>query len=326
MHASWAQHVKKGLIYNTLKDKYISPKGFTPWNDVVLPFALAGDSEILDYAISTGVVKNKIPVIDCAHGANIAGMLDAPAVYIEPALAEAVLHTDVNAMERPKTVLPAFFICLPCGFLHDDEGEEITSLLVVEHHTFVVATAKFARLSEEKQDEMYQQAKEADKLGNLRIYAINKKGSVLVEITSWSEATVVDDIHLDSLDYPELDIDPTTTSAFIDTITKMRRVVKNVLLIYNYQKNLVENVVVTTGKGFTSRSSSKARPCLPTTLLGKNFLTRETRSPQSGNKTGVRVRPHWRKGHWHTVLTGAGRKERRLRWFQPVYVNPTVDT
>ena len=30
--------------------------------------------------------------------------------------------------------------------------------------------------------------------------------------------------------------------------------------------------------------------------------------------------PHWRRGHWHTVLHGEKRQNRRMQWFQPVYV------
>ncbi|MFM7287560.1 MAG: hypothetical protein ACKO02_12220 [Cyanobium sp.] len=31
-------------------------------------------------------------------------------------------------------------------------------------------------------------------------------------------------------------------------------------------------------------------------------------------------RPHWRRGHWHTVLHGEKRQSRRMQWFHPVYV------
>jgi hypothetical protein len=137
MHASWSQHVKKGKIYNVLSDKYVSPKNFTPWNDTVLSFATAGDPKILNWAAEQAGPEPVSAFINCGHAANIAGALDAPAVYVERALTEAVLYTDVSAMERPHTVLPAFFICLPCGLLYDDEGLNITSLLVVENCAFI---------------------------------------------------------------------------------------------------------------------------------------------------------------------------------------------
>jgi hypothetical protein len=323
MHASWSQHVKKGKIYNVLSDKYVSPKDFTPWNNIVLPFATAGDPKVLKSVVEQGDSTDLKAVINCGHAADIAGALDAPAVYVERALAEAVLHTDVSAMERPHTVLPVFFICLPCGLLYDDEGLNITSLLVVENLAFIEMSATFNRISKERKDTLYEDAKEAGHLRHLRIFAVNNMGSVITTDTGWDEDTIVSDVNVDNIQHngPELRKD-----VFLAVLTKMRRVVKNIILIYNYQRDLVEHVTVTTGRGFSLRPKSKTRSPLPTAVLGRNFLAKKTRTSVISAKTGIRLRPHWRKGHWHTVLTGAGRKERKLRWFQPVYVNPTLDT
>ena len=323
MHSSWSQHVKKGKIYNALSNKYVSPKDFTPWNDIILSFAAAGDTKVFNAVVEQADSKDLTAAINCGHAANIAGALDAPAVYVERALAEAVLHTDVSAMERPHTVLPVFFICLPCGLLYDDEGLSITSLLVVENLAFIEMVATFHRESKEQKDELYESAKKTGHLRNLRIFAINKKGSVIETDTSWDEDTIVSDLDTSRIQHSGQQLNK---DMFLVTLTKMRRVVKNVILIYNYQRDLVEHVTVTSGKGFSLRPQSKTRSPLPTTLLGKGFLTKKTRTAVIGTKTGMRRRSHWRKGHWHTVLTGAGRKERKLRWFQPVYVNPTLDT
>ena len=40
----------------------------------------------------------------------------------------------------------------------------------------------------------------------------------------------------------------------------------------------------------------------------------------SGGGSGTPRRPHWRRGHWHTVLHGEKRQSRRMQWFQTVYV------
>ena len=34
----------------------------------------------------------------------------------------------------------------------------------------------------------------------------------------------------------------------------------------------------------------------------------------------LRLAPCWRRGLWHTVLHGEKRQNRRMQWFQPVYV------
>lgn len=323
MHSYWVKKAKQGKIYKALSNKYVSPKGFTPWNDTAFLFSLAGDVEAVNFISKGENIKDVAAMIDCAHAANIAGAFDAPAVYVEPSLAEAVLYTDVNAMERPHTVLPVFFICLPCGFLYDEDGVEITSILVVENFTFLAASAALSNMPEDRKKKVFTAAKEAGQLRDLRIFTVNTGGAITTASTGWDEATVVDDAQLDTINYP---VPGGNIKAFMSVLTKIRRVVKNVILIYNYQKDLVEEVVVSKGTGFGKHRSSKPRVSLPTTVLGRNFLTMRTRTSLATKKSEIRVRPHWRKGHWHTVLTGAGRKERRLRWFQPVYVNPTLDT
>ena len=37
-------------------------------------------------------------------------------------------------------------------------------------------------------------------------------------------------------------------------------------------------------------------------------------------KTGKPKKSHWRRGHWHTILQGPKRQQRKMKWFQPVYV------
>ena len=62
-----------------------------------------------------------------------------------------------------------------------------------------------------------------------------------------------------------------------------------------------------------------------TVWIGKDFrLDRTPRAPSEGTAAGgtssASRRPHWRRGHWHTVLHGEKRLNRRMQWFQPVYV------
>ncbi|MHB8252193.1 MAG: hypothetical protein ACYDEV_00480 [Acidiferrobacter sp.] len=54
----------------------------------------------------------------------------------------------------------------------------------------------------------------------------------------------------------------------------------------------------------------------------------DDRSPPSpphvdSTETKRGVRGHWRRGHFHTVLHGEGRRERRLAWFRPTLVAGT---
>jgi hypothetical protein len=47
--------------------------------------------------------------------------------------------------------------------------------------------------------------------------------------------------------------------------------------------------------------------------------TAPSEGTRAENSSGSR-RPHWRRGHRHTVLHGEKRQQRRMQWFQPVYV------
>jgi hypothetical protein len=326
MSTSLLEYIKKGKLYRRFSDKYVSPKGFMPWNKIVVAFAAIGDIKLLEQVNARQRGQNMQPMSDCAYGTYMAAALDAPAIYVERNLAEATLHTDVSAMERPNKVLPAFFICLPRGLLYDDDGLEISSLLVVENASFLVAGSKLSGMPKELADKLWDDAKDTGQLGDLRIFAVNEFGAVITAPTSWGTSTTVETEYLSDMDYPALKDDEQKQRDFLVTLSKIRRVVKNVILIYNYQKNLVSEVSVSVGTGFYKKRLDKTRSPLPTTLLGQNFLIRHTRTVSAGKDTKTHKRPHWRKGHWHTVLTGAGRKERRLRWFQPVYVNLTLDT
>ena len=45
-----------------------------------------------------------------------------------------------------------------------------------------------------------------------------------------------------------------------------------------------------------------------------------SRASPAGSSSGTTSQPHWRRGHWHTVLHGEKRQSRLMQWFQPVYV------
>jgi hypothetical protein len=87
---------------------------------------------------------------------------------------------------------------------------------------------------------------------------------------------------------------------------------------------------VRSGKGFAGAADPEGTvsPQGPV-WIGKDFrLDRTPRAATPGSPTGsggsgISRRPHWRRGHWHTVLHGEKRQSRRMQWFQPVYVGLT---
>ena len=62
------------------------------------------------------------------------------------------------------------------------------------------------------------------------------------------------------------------------------------------------------------------------TWIGKEFSERVIKlRPKTDmlevKEAGIPRRPHWRRGHWHTVCQGFKRKQRKLKWFRPCYVS-----
>ena len=77
-------------------------------------------------------------------------------------------------------------------------------------------------------------------------------------------------------------------------------------------------------KPYLSEESTEYKPV---TWLGSDYIRRIVYLDKNDNdpiEIGKRrsPRPHWRKGHWHTVLQSPGRKQKRLKWFRPCYVQP----
>jgi hypothetical protein len=311
--------LKTSPLYAVFADKYIAPKNYEPWNVIASQYSVCGDRRLLSQMPGG---RDTQPIIDTAIAANVAADLDSPAIYLDPNLAEAVLHTDVTAMDTPKLVLPSFFICLPKNLLYDDEGIEINSLLVTVNSTYVQRGTDLSHLNKEEKIEHIRKLFKLGDWNGLRVSAITSVNHVITVNQGWQEDTAqctVDSPHTS---------DNFSKTNFNAVCVSIMRVVKNVILLYNYQKDLIHTVnVQTEARGFAVKERKRLRSPLPVTLLGKDFLARkEIQAAAPSTKTGIKVRPHWRKGHWHTVLTGEGRVNRKLRWFQPVYVNLALDT
>jgi hypothetical protein len=114
------------------------------------------------------------------------------------------------------------------------------------------------------------------------------------------------------------------------TNQRMEGLAINALLVQLYQPELLSTgpaAKVRSGKGFAAGGDpiSAVSPQGPV-WIGKDFrLDRTPRAaasvpPAGSSGSNTARRPHWRRGHWHTVLHGEKRQSRRMQWFQPVYV------
>lgn len=328
MHKDFEKIARASRVFKKLAGKYISPKGYHTWDTMLLPHALWGDLDMLQ-GVQTLNIPNFYPehFLEAGLGAHLSAALDAPAVYLSAPLTEALLHTDVGAMQPPESVLPCFYICLPRNMLHDDEGVEITCLLVAENAMFSpLALAWMQGDSAIKYQMLDEQVKNGD-INNIKIFAFNAHSDVICVTRSWNESTAPKE-DASPIQYSfsdEIDFDD---DDFRSMSAKICRIVKNVVLIYNYKRELVTTVNVSPpASGFSVKKEVSCRKHLPTTILGKDFLSSKCyHKTESNGHTDMTKKPHWRKGHWHTVLHGPGKKERKLHWFQPVYVNAGLDT
>ena len=114
------------------------------------------------------------------------------------------------------------------------------------------------------------------------------------------------------------------------TNQRMEGLAINVLLVQLYQPELLTTgpaARVPSGKGFSAGSADDSGAVTPQgpVWIGEDIrLDRTPRAPSEGAASGTSSsasrRPHWRRGHWHTLLHGEKRQSRRMQWFQPVYV------
>ena len=56
--------------------------------------------------------------------------------------------------------------------------------------------------------------------------------------------------------------------------------------------------------------------------LGEYFTTRVVESKTNGSEPQgcSPKKSHWRRGHWHTILQGPGRKQKTMKWFKPTFI------
>lgn len=82
--------------------------------------------------------------------------------------------------------------------------------------------------------------------------------------------------------------------------------------------------IATAKKGF---SAVKVKTAPKVHWLGETFTNRVVyESPEGENAgghstaKGAPKKSHWRRGHWHTVRQGPGRKQTQVKWFRPAFI------
>ena len=222
---------------------------------------------------------------------------DSPAYYLKDDLCNSLIHTNIDNLElteNPNIVNPSFFL------LNSNKVNEI-KYSFIECHKWNNKEAKDMLINPKMKFDVYVNfVIEPDKI---HYYAFN-----------WNNLKSVKFIQLPVAD---------------ELIKEHFQTVVNLILLMNQQPDIITeeyipSKIVPLQKKYKVQSDIKPRAIC---WVGKDFTTRVVKlKPKqdedilavAGNKR--KLRPHWRRGHWHTVLKGAKRKERKMRWYQPVFV------
>ena len=222
---------------------------------------------------------------------------DSPAYYLKDDLCNSLIHTNINNLElteNPNIVNPSFFL------LNSNKVNEI-KYSFIECHKWNNKDAKDMLINPKMKFDVY--VNFVIEPNKIHYYAFN-----------WNNLKSVKFIQLPVAD---------------ELIKEHFQTVVNLILLMNQQPDIITeeyipSKIVPLQKKYKVQSDIKPRAIC---WVGKDFTTRVVKlKPKqdedllvvAGNKR--KLRPHWRRGHWHTVLKGAKRKERKMRWYQPVFV------
>mgnify|MGYP003134349114 FL=1 len=296
----------KQKIFKEKQHHYSAPLEFTSWR------------QILGHLVSLDTVFYKVMEIGntCDKEASIAGSYvlhqDSPVRNISRNLGKAFLKTSTRGIIKPPIAFEHFIINLPKGLLFDELNQPLNALLVMTGECFIKACLyRKVKLTMVNSD-----GKHFYGFDGLWIIGLCKDGNVFIDTTKWGnmghEKNKSDLI-------PNCGIDPIYKSEADAVASNMRKIAVHSLLTMAYKPELLsESKPISSGHGFREFGKHKARNNV---WIGKEFISKTRKRSQSDNREGAPVTSHWRRGHWHTYLTGKKREKHSLKWIEPIHVN-----
>jgi hypothetical protein len=286
-------------------NKYKLPQNYHQWKKMLEQLKLGVTSTVTNLikegdAYKDRIMDNMETSFDrCGFLATRILLEDLPPICLSESIVESFLKTEVAEMPTPEYPLPGFIFQIPSQCLKSISSVvNVYSLLVLPRKNSPVLD--IVGLSDQRYIEMG---------------------------CSWDiSLKALDEINLmTNLNEPDMlekkapkDID----QAIMDSMTNVERIVKNAILAYTYEKKYITEPTeseLSFSKGFKSNDTIRY---MPFRWLGKDFKqTDKKHICNEASDERMKVRSHWRKGHWHIVCTGTKRKERQVRWFKPVFVN-----
>ena len=291
---------------------YKSPLGYLDWKTQLKICCMNLAQDVLDCAASSKDILDYLIITNC-----IAALKEkAPARYISKELCEAFINTSLPDLgAEVASIFPVLHIFLPRGCLLDWEGEEVVSLIL--QSTVLRPEGEEVELAREKRDA----TAASQMLGGKPVlfppgaFNIPKIDIVAVTATGLT-ATVFLPGEVSSFNKSGSLYEPDLLKS---TFQAIERIAVNSLMAHLYEPELItvdSFAPVLPGRGFGKKSGPSP---LPVTWIGKTFRYQRDKSQEPG-ETRNSVRSHWRRGHWHTILHGQKRQQRRTQWFKPIYV------
>ncbi len=332
------RNTKTVKFYRRFVDRYSSPRGYCDWQKAVRAFCKYITPRYVYENLQpctiedTGTIENKnaslwpykgkigmnlsIPMLTTAYFKKI------PTYYITKEMALALANTAVPPQGVPEKVIDSFFICLPINFLKDILGLEFLGLdcfLVTSKAGF-----KFGMTTADRVFSCKTNITIANEDDFHDLYFVNcGKGALVGAGIDWSEP--LDRTAEVYYGGPGETTNPQkTTTDFLfpgSAQIKMRNLIKNIILIYNYEKNYLQHDSSPNTISGKRHAGKRVKAQYPISWIGKNFKCKTVQSDKLSDQSSKRVfKSHWRRGHWHHYWAGVGRKEKILKWVQPVYV------
>lgn len=296
------------------EDLYKSPSGYIPWNTHLRAAFMSGTAAVMIKGYeSSDILAAKVGVL-----ARDAVALRAPARYITKELCEAFMETPIPVLSKDVlNILPYIHIFLPRGCVHDHMGDEVVSLIVHSGCLYprdLPDESSGRRLMEKVFPKEIMIPPELAGSSGIQVATITPEGS-----NFWQE--FIDDTAR-SWQHENVKQREKSGYSYIET-EKIIRIAINSLLVHLYEPELIttDPARAVSGTGFGLRRPEKSP--LGATWIGKTFRYQRAKKEAPSGLDGDRasVRAHWRRGHWHTVLHGKNKQERRVQWFKPVFVS-----
>jgi hypothetical protein len=280
-------------------DRYHSPAGYLSWRKIAsIHLQNIAESNKVNAPSKGDQFQEKL---DLMHQ-ETEFLYKQPAYFLTDDLYDSLIQTDIKPdiakNNRPNKIANSFFLITSLGpkkpsFIHVEMQEDIV----------------FGYCNVQKNNKSYD-------------YVFSFKWNDLTRIAFQPMREEKDGVYLNR------DDDDSSTHFCCPKCTEglssgIGFLVINFILLLNLQPDIVSQEVIkapTKGRGFTGPSSLEKPKQVY--WVGKEFNKRIVKTTPLARAIGSNTpkTSHWRRGHWHTVSQGPGRKQKRMKWFQPTFI------